>query len=114
METKDYIEDQINRALNSVRNTEDVELPYGFSDKVINRLHSKKDNVRSLYSVPVFLKMAAMLVLIVVNAFTLKLALSSQPTQNPAQYGTIKDFVNGYQINDGNDVLATINSPAHE
>lgn len=114
MKTNPDIEDLINRAFNSIKNTEPVELPYGFSDKVINRLHAKKDNVRSMYSISSLLKVAAMVVLIVVNAFTLKLAFSPQPVQNPPQYATIKDFVNDYQINDANDELATINTPAHE
>jgi hypothetical protein len=114
MKTKPDVEDLINKAFNSVRNTEPFELPYGFEDRVLNRLHAKKDNVRSIYSISPLLKVAAMVVLIVVNALTLKLAFSPQPNQNPPQYATIKDFVNDYQINDANDELATINTPAHE
>lgn len=114
METNMDTEDQINRALYSVKNTELVELPYGFADKVINKLHASKDNVRSLYAIPPLLKVAAMIVLVLVNVFTLKLAFSSQPVQsNSAQYVTIKDFVSDYQI-DANDELVTINIPAHE
>jgi hypothetical protein len=114
METKVHIEDQVNRALNSVKNMEPVELPDGFSDKVFSKLHAKKDNVRSLYSIPPLLKVAAMIAIILVNVFTLRLALTPQPTQNPAQYTGIKDFVNNYQINDANDELVTINTPTHE
>lgn len=114
METKPNIEDLINKALSSVKNTEPVELPFGFSDRVMNKLHAKENNVRSLYTISPLLKAAAMVVLILVNVFTLKLALSSQPTQSPAQYATIKDFVNGYNFNDANEDLLTVNTPAHE
>ena len=34
--------------------------------------------------------------------------------QSPAQFVTIRDFVNDYQINDTNDELLTVNTPAHE
>jgi hypothetical protein len=114
METNPNIEDQINRALKSVKNIEPVELPYGFSDKVMNRLHAQSNNVRSMYAVSPLLKVAAVFVLILINIFTLRLALSPQPTQSPSQYVTIKDFVNEYQINDANDELLTVNTPAHE
>lgn len=114
METKQNIEDSINRALNSVKNTEPVELPFGFSDRVMNKIHAKENNVRSLYTISPLLKVAAMLILILVNVFTLKLALSSQPTQSPTQYVTIKDFVNDYHIYDTSEDLLTVNTPAHE
>jgi hypothetical protein len=114
METNPNIEDQINRALKSVNNIEPVELPFGFSDRVINRLHTQQNNVRSIYTISPLLKVAAVFVLILINIFTLRLALSPQPTQSPAQFVTIRDFVNDYQINDTNDELLTVNTPAHE
>ena len=116
METNQNIENEINRAFNSVKNTEPVELPFGFADKVMNKLHTKQDNVRSLFTISPFLKVAAVFVLIFINVFTLRLALSPQPTQSPAQYTTttINDFVNDNQINDTNEELLTINTPAHE
>src|ERR1700677_2192230 len=115
METNKNIEDQINRALNSVKNTEPVESPFDFADKVMNKVHSKEDNVRHLYSMPPFLKVAAVFVLMLINVFTLKLALSSQPAQAPVQYSTtINDFVNDYQLNDANVELLTANTPSHE
>jgi hypothetical protein len=114
METKHNIEDQINAALQSARNILPVELPYGFSDKVMNRLHTKENNVRSVFTLSPLVRIAALFILIIVNMFTLKLALSPQPVQNPAQFVTIKDFVNDYQINDTNEELLTTNTPAHE
>ena len=114
METKPNIEDQINAALQSAKNIQPVELPFGFSDKVVNKLEAK-DNVRKLYTVSPLLKMAAMFIIILINIFTLRLALSPQQTQSPAQYATIKDFVSEYQINnDVNEELLTTNTPAHE
>lgn len=116
METKINIEDQINRAFDSVKNIEPVELPFGFSDKVMNKLHAEKGKVRSLYSISPMLKVAAMITIVLVNVYTLKLAISSNtplpPT--PVQYTTINDFVNSYGINEGNYELVTINKPAHE
>ncbi len=115
METNPNIEDQINRAFNSVKNTEPVELPFGFADKVMNKVYAKEDNVRNLYTMPAFLKVAAVFVLMLINIFTLRLALSSQPAQAPVQYTTtINDFVNDYQLNDANVELVTANTPAHE
>jgi hypothetical protein len=115
METNPNIEDQINRAFDSVKNTDPVELPFGFADKVMNKVQAKEDNVRRLYTLSPLLKIAAVFVLILVNVFTLRLALSPQPTQNPVQYTTtINDFVNGYQLNDANEELVTINTPTHE
>lgn len=117
METRPDIEEQINRAFNSVKNTESVELPFGFADKVMNKIHAnERGRVRNMYTISPLLKVAAMVVLIVVNVFTIKLALNSgsQPAQSPAQYGTIKDFVNNYQMNDANEELLTVNTPNHE
>lgn len=114
METQPDIEDQIKRALQSLKNVKPVELPLGFSDRVMNKLNAQQHSVRSLYTISPLLKVAAVFILILINIFTLKLALSPQPTQSPAQFVTIKDFVNNYQINDTNDELLTINTPAHE
>jgi hypothetical protein len=114
METKPDIEDQINAALQSAKNIQPVELPYGFSERVVSRLQ-RKDNVRSLYTLSPLLKVAAIFILILINVFTLRLALSPQPVQSPAQYVTIKDFVNEYQINDPNEeLLTTANTTTHE
>jgi len=114
METKQDIEDQINRAFESVKNTEPIELPSGFSDKVLAKLHAQPTYIRSMYTISPLLKVAAIFILILVNIFTLRLALSPQPTTAPTQYVTIKDFVNDYQINDANEELLTINTPPHE
>lgn len=115
METNPNIEDQISRAFESVKKSEPVELPDGFADKVMNKLHAKEKSVRSLYTISPLLKLAAMFILIIVNVITLRLALSPPPAQNPPQFvTTINDFVNDYQINDTNDELVTLNTPAHE
>jgi hypothetical protein len=114
METKQDIEDQINRAIESVKNIQPVELPLGFSDRVIVKMHAQPARVRTMYAISPLLKIAAVFILILINVFTLRLALSPQPMQTPAQYGTIKDFVNDYQVNDANLDLLTINTPAHE
>lgn len=114
METNKSIEDKVNAALQSAKKIRPAELPYGFSDRVMSRLHQKDNNVRRIFVFSPLLKMAAMFILILVNVFTLRLALSPQPTQNPSQYVTIKDFVSQYQINDAGEEVATTNTPAHE
>lgn len=114
METKQDIEDQINRAFDSVKNTESVELPSGFSDRVLIKLHAQPAHVRKMYTISPLLKVAALFILILVNIFTLRLALSQQTTPAPAQYVSIKDFDNEYQINDTNEELLSLNTPTHE
>jgi hypothetical protein len=114
METKPSIEDQVNAALKSARNVQPSELPYGFSDKVMNRLHAKENDVRPMFTLSPLIRVAAISILILINVFTLRSVLTPQPVQKPAQYATIKDFVNEYQINDSNDEIVTSNTPAHE
>lgn len=116
METKPDIENQINKAFHSVKNLEPVELPFGFTDKVMNKLHAEKNNVRSLFALSPMLKIAAMITIILVNIYTLNLELSSNtpPPSTTAQYAGINDFVSYYAINDANYELVTINKPVHE
>ena len=114
MERKQEIEDQISAALQSAKNMEQAELPFGFSDKVLNKMRSKS-RVRIMYNFSPYLRVAAVFVIIIVNVFTLRLFIESQPKQSPAQYVTIKDFVNDYQLSDGNEELITTNKvPGHE
>ncbi len=115
MESKPDIEEQVNAALQSARKIQPVELPFGFSDRIVNKLHTRHtNNVRSLYTLSPVWRIAAMFVLIIVNLYTLKLALSAQPQQSPSQYATIKDFVKEYQIYDNNEEILTTNTPTHE
>lgn len=114
METNPNIKEQVNKALESVKNVQSIELPYDFADRVVSNLHTKENNATSLYTLSPLLKVAAVVILIIVNMFTLRLALSPQAAQSPAKYVTIKDFVNGYQINDTNEELITLNTQAHE
>ena len=115
METKPNIEEQINAALESVKNIQPAELSYGFLERVVSKLKARPaSNIRNIYVMPPLLKVAAMLILIIVNVFALRLIVSPQSTQNPAQYVTIRDFVNEYQINDTNEELLTSNTPTHE
>jgi hypothetical protein len=115
MERKPDIEDQINAAINSAKSIQSADLPFGFSDKVVHKLHLQHgNNVRSIFTFSPLLRVAAMFILVTINIFALRFALSPQPAQNAVQYGTIKDFVNDYQINDANDALLTSNLPEHE
>ena len=59
----------------------------------------------------------AMITIVLVNVYTLKLALTSSNSPLPAvpgQYTSINDFVSDYGINDANYELVTVNKPAHE
>ncbi len=113
MERKPDIEDQINATLAAAKNIPPSELPDGFSDRVMNRVSVRP--VRSMYTISPLLKIAAVFIIIIINVFTLRLALSPQPVQG-TPYVTIKDFVNEYQINDANEeiVTTTYSTPAHE
>ncbi len=113
METRPNIEEQIDAALRSAKSIQPVELSPDFSDRVMNKVHSR-GKVRMLYTVSPLLKVAAMFIIILINAFTLRLFLRSEPAQNPAQYATISDFVNEYQINDTGEDVLTLNIPKHE
>lgn len=114
METKQNIEDQINAALQSAKNIQQSELPYGFSDRLMNKMQAKS-NVRWMYTISPLLRIAAVFIIIIINVLTLRLALSPQPAAVAQPYVTIKDFVKDYQINDGNEELLTSNNtPLHE
>jgi hypothetical protein len=113
MERKTDIEDQINAALQSAKSIEPSDLPYGFSERVANRLHSQ-NNVRRLYNIAPLLRVAAVFVIIIINVLTLRLTTDGQPKQTATQYVTLKDFVNEYQINDASEELLTTNIPTHE
>lgn len=114
METNRNIEDQVNAALQAAKNIQPAELTFGFSDRVMNRVHTKS-NVRWLYNVSPLLRVAAVFVIIIINMLTLKLAFTTQPAPSAPQYISFKDFVNDYQINDGSEeLLTTNNTPVHE
>jgi hypothetical protein len=114
MEMKPEIEDQIKATLQSAKSMSPSELPYGFSDRVMNKLQEKNNNVRSIYILSPLLRVAAVFILVVINVITLRLALSPQPAQSTVQYGTIKDFVNEYQINDAGEEVVITNTPTYE
>src|SRR5579863_10181288 len=103
MEMKPDIEEQIKATLQSAKGISPCELPYGFSDRVLNKLQENNNNVRNIYTLSPLWRVAAVFILIVINVITLRLALSPQPAQSTVQYGTIKDFVNEYQINDAGE-----------
>ncbi len=113
MDRKQDIEDNINAALQAAGKIQPSELPNGFSERVANKLHAQ-NKVRMLYNIAPLLRVAAVFVLIIINVFTLRLFTEGQPKQATAQYVTIKDFVNEYQINDGSEDLLTTNTSPYE
>jgi hypothetical protein len=114
MERKMNPADHVNEAFESIKSIQPSELPFGFSDRVVNNLHSQNYEDKSQFHFSPLLRMAAIFVLVLINIFALRLVINTQPAPGPSQYITIKDFVSEYQINDTNDELLTSNSPAHE
>jgi hypothetical protein len=99
MERRPDIETQINEALNSAKKVQPVEMPAFFTDKTVNRLKASA-NERYTFSPAVLLKIAAVIVLVCVNVYTIKYVLSG--TKQDAAIGTptVRDLVNEYQPND--------------
>jgi hypothetical protein len=99
METGPNIEDQINEALNSVKKVQPVEAPAFFTDKTVNRLKASAKEGYS-FSPAGLLKIAAVIILVCVNAYTIKYVLSGSKQDASVANPTVKDIVNEYQPND--------------
>lgn len=102
METKPNIESKVNEVLNSAKKVNSVEVPSFFTDKTINKLHASVREEQS-YSYIGLLKIAAMVVLLIANAFTVKYILSPRQ-ENVTNTVTVKDLANEYQANDADDI----------
>src|SRR5579872_6174944 len=102
MDTKPNIESKINETLNSAKKVNPVEAPAFFTDKTVSKLRASVKQEQS-YSYMGLLKIAAIVVLLIANAFTVKYILS--PKQDTAtNQVTVKDLVNEYQPNDADEV----------
>jgi hypothetical protein len=99
MERRPDIESQINETLNSAKKIKHVEAPAFFTDKTVNRLKAFA-NERYTFSPAVLLRIAAVLILVCINVYTIKYVLSG--TKQDAAIGTptVRDLVNEYQPND--------------
>jgi hypothetical protein len=99
MERRPNIEDQINEALNSVKKIQPVEAPAFFTDKTVNRLKASA-NEKYAFSASGLLKIAAVIVLVCVNVYTIKYVLTGSKPDAAASAPTVRDMVNEYQPND--------------
>jgi hypothetical protein len=102
METKPDRNLKVEKTLESAKRVQLTELPFGFEDRIINKLRGaekQKDTV--LYTT--LLKVAAIVILLTVNIYTVKYFVNpNQP--NTKNNPTISDFINDIQPNDSNEV----------
>ena len=99
MERRPDIESQIDEALNSAKKIQPVEVPAFFTDKTVNKLRASANEGYS-FSVAGLLKIAAILVLVCVNIYTIKYVLSGSKQDSSQVTPTVRDIVNEYQPND--------------
>ena len=100
MENKSNIESKINEVLETARKVQQVETPAFFTDKTLQRLRIAKKEEKN-FSKMSLLRVAAVIVLLVINVYTIQYILSSKQ-QNLASTNTttVQDLVNDYQPND--------------
>lgn len=111
MERKPDIETKINEALKSVKNVVPVEASAFFTDKTMQKLHT----VERGYSLSYIglLKIAAVIVLLIVNVYTIQYILNTKQDSVSSATVTVKDVVNEYQPNDGTE-LTFEDNPTNE
>jgi hypothetical protein len=114
MERKHGIEEQIDSILESAKKVQPVEVPFGFADRAMQRLREQKQEVTSIW--PAILKIAAVIILVVVNSYTVNYIINS-PSQQPQEVSapaSVNDLVSDYQVSDINDDILTPNTIEHE
>ena len=103
MERKTDIEFKVNEALNSVKKVQRAEAPPFFTDKTMQRLHTVNPN--SAFSYSGLLKVAAIVVLLMVNVYTIKYILNTNQESTVNTNATsVKDVVNEYQPTDATEL----------
>lgn len=105
MERKQDIETRVNNTLESVRSIKPVDAPAFFTEKTVSKLRaSKKSDYTFTYTG--LLKIAAVIVLLIINVYTIQFILGSSKQDNVAENttATVKDLVNDYQPNDSSEL----------
>jgi hypothetical protein len=105
MERNPEIETKINETLNDVKKVERLEAPAFFTEKTIQRLHASKPE--SSFSYSGLLKIAAIIVLLMVNAYTINYILSTNQDSTiniNSTAASVTDVVNDYQPNDATEL----------
>jgi len=104
MERKEEIKLQVDKILESVKGIKAVDAPAFFTEKTVSRLRASKSE-RTTFSYTSLLKIAAILVLLVVNTYTIRYILSTnQPDVATISTATVNDLVNEYQPSDANEL----------
>ena len=102
MERKHDIENLVSEALNSAKKINQVEVPAFFTDKTMNRIKAEKEHDYS-FSPAGLLKIAAVLVLVIMNIYTIRYILNSSK-QETSVTATVSDLVNEYQPGDNSEL----------
>lgn len=114
METNNNIENTIESVLNVAKNIRPVEPPLLFTDKVMYRVsmenhpYSSPKTTHKTLSNNFLWKVAAILVLMAVNLYTLSHILESPVEQQEPVNVSINDLVNDYSVSDANTDLSSV------
>jgi hypothetical protein len=103
MEPKPGIESKVNETLNSAKGINFVDVPAFFTEKTVNKLRTSIKEENS-FSYSGLLKIAAILVLLIINTYTIKYILNPQQESVATSTATVNDLVNDYQPNDMSEV----------
>jgi len=113
METNNNIEREIERTLGTAKGITPISAPVQFTEKTMQRIRAAKEE--PFISASVLLKAAAVIILICLNAYTIKYVFESPAPQTPMVTATIDDLANDYQVADvSNDWLNNKTTKNHE
>lgn len=99
MEANENIEREIEKVLSAGKNIKPVDLPEFYTERTMQRIASAKPGRSN--TVYAMLKIAAAVILICVNAYTVSYLFESPAPQQPEQTNaSIDDLVNDYQVAD--------------
>jgi hypothetical protein len=116
MERKQNIEEQIDSILGSAKKIQQVDVPFGFVDKAVQKLRKQQEVETSAW--PAILKIAAVVILVIVNSYTVSYIINSpsQETQEviAPESDNINALVTEYQASDFNEDILTSNITKHE
>ena len=104
METKNNIEREIEKVLYAAKNIKQADLPMSFAEKTMRRINSAKP--APAVSAYLLLKVAAILILVGLNVYTISRLLESPVSQTEQVKVSMDDLVKDYQVTDvSNDWL---------
>lgn len=103
MTQKQDIESKIDQTLEVVKKISQVEAPAFFTEKTLNRLRNPKVQRFAFSGMPI-LKIAAIIVLLIVNVYTIQYIMGTNEESVTDSTITVKDLVNDYQPNDATEL----------